>query len=639
MWGSFLLMNNTNDYLCSCMKKILFILLILFPVFVFTQINEGGFPLSNQLQDDRSDYGVIELSPPDVKELMQDDLQVGSEPAPLRIGIPISRDIDLVREGTQYYTRNGERIIRLAVRSENARGLILYYKNFSIPAGGRLFIYNKDKEQVIGAFTRKNNPSGGYFATEMIKGDELIMEYNAPANNYVMPDIQVYEVHYIYRDVTGSNGSSGPCEVNINCSEGNAWQNEKKAVAKIFLRDNSGTYLCTGSLINNTRQDSTPYLLTARHCGSSATTNHYSQWVFYFNYESPGCEDPQADPPSGTIVGCELIAQAPEGTFNGSDFKLLRLEQRVPDAFNPWFAGWRISGETSGSGVGIHHPQGDLKKISTYKLQLTPVEYSSSTPNSDADYWRVIWSETENGYGVTEGGSSGSALFDNTGKIIGTLTGGAASCSNPDAPDYYGRFSKHWVSNGNTPADQLRPWLDPDQLGVASLDGFGYGNLLSAGFSVDTSRISVGGSVQFSDLSTGDPDQWEWTFYGGSPSSYIGQTPGRITYDRYGEFHVALVVQSGGLQDSILKEKFVRVTPNIFPVPADEYLVLDFGNRSLQFIEATIIDMFGNTVKDFRISDVGDGIWQLSVADLSAGNYILRVKTNIMEDYLKFSVF
>ncbi len=55
--------------------------------------------------------------------------------------------------------------------------------------------------------------------------------------------------------------------------------------------------------------------------------------------------------------------------------------------------------------------------------------------------------------------------------MIGTLTGGLAGCDDPDKPDYYGKFSYHWQSNGTADTAQLKPWLDPDDTGVLSLDG------------------------------------------------------------------------------------------------------------------------------------------------------------------------
>jgi hypothetical protein len=62
-------------------------------------------------------------------------------------------------------------------------------------------------------------------------------------------------------------------------------------------------------------------------------------------------------------------------------------------------------------------------------------------------------------------------LYDSLGRVIGTLTGGLASCNNQEDPDYYGKFSYHWTSNGNADTAQLKPWLDPDNTGVTALNG------------------------------------------------------------------------------------------------------------------------------------------------------------------------
>ena len=74
---------------------------------------------------------------------------------------------------------------------------------------------------------------------------------------------------------------------------------------------------------------------------------------------------------------------------------------------------------------------------------------------------------------MTEGGSSGSPLFDSFGMIVGNLTGGGSSCDSAslDEPDYYGKFSHSWISCGPDSASQLQPWLDPDNTGVEVLDG------------------------------------------------------------------------------------------------------------------------------------------------------------------------
>ena len=140
-------------------------------------------------------------------------------------------------------------------------------------------------------------------------------------------------------------------------------------------------------------------------------------------------------------------------------------------SWNPYYNGWDKSGTASSSGVGIHHPAGDAKKISTYTTTLG----TGTWPNGgmSSAHWTVKWASTTNGYGCVEGGSSGSPLFDNNKRVIGTLTGGNSDCSNQStATDYYGKFSKHWDANGTSNDKKLQPWLDPLGTNPTTLDGY-----------------------------------------------------------------------------------------------------------------------------------------------------------------------
>ena len=87
-------------------------------------------------------------------------------------------------------------------------------------------------------------------------------------------------------------------------------------------------------------------------------------------------------------------------------------------------------------------------------------------------HWRVTWVATETNHGVTEGGSSGSALFNQDKRIVGTLTGGSSFCTALNSPDYYGKLSYHW--DGNNPiseGEKLKYFLDPANTGEEILDG------------------------------------------------------------------------------------------------------------------------------------------------------------------------
>jgi hypothetical protein len=264
-----------------------------------------------------------------------------------------------------------------------------------------------------------------------------------------------------------------PQVADVNCEEGQNWQDQRDGVVKILTKVASKYFFCSGSVVNNTKQDFSGLLLTASHCSTDfgsgvASDFDFSRWIFYFNYESPGCNTISVTPL--TIVGAEKLAISDVPLDKGSDFLLLRTLKSIHAKYNPYYCGWDATGINSSSGVGIHHPDGAIKKISTYTSALGSGS-SGGVIGSPGTHWFVSWSATPNGYGVTEGGSSGSPLFNDDGLIFGTLTGGESSCSNPGGEDWYGKFSYSWESNGTRPDQQLKPWLDPDNIGILKMPG------------------------------------------------------------------------------------------------------------------------------------------------------------------------
>ncbi|MCD4747449.1 MAG: T9SS type A sorting domain-containing protein [Bacteroidales bacterium] len=443
------------------------------------QISQDGIPPSTIFKSVSNIYQTIHITEPDIKKLIIEDKESKENAQPYRIATLIPVNLTMEKSGTWTSLPDGGKIWRLKLISKGALALSIYYNNFWLPKGGKLFLYNEDKTQVIGAFTEINNQKSGLFATELIQGETITLEYFEPAGSKEKPIISISELAYAYRGVNSlfrdskGFGDSDFCEVNINCSEGNDWQDEKRGIVRIYIKISGyGAFWCTGSLINNVRMDRTPYLLTADHCAQSfghyANQGDIEQWTFYFNYEGQDCENPVEEPEYKTIVGASKKAN--EGTHgdDGSDFYLILLNQNVPDTYNPYYNGWNRIDSASISGVCIHHPQGDIKKISTY---LTPLQSSQWNYNGLQSHWRVVWDSTENGYGVTEGGSSGSPIFDSNGRIVGALTGGFASCVNTSAPDFYGKISYSWESNGTEDSTMLKPWLDPDNTGIPVLDG------------------------------------------------------------------------------------------------------------------------------------------------------------------------
>ena len=299
---------------------------------------------------------------------------------------------------------------------------------------------------------------GELLRSPLIGGDTLVIEVALPKGQVPAP-VEIAWLHYGFMDpATGRRTQkSGDCNVDVICPEGDAWRQEIQAVARYTFDVGTSTALCTGTLVNNTALDRRPLFLTANHCVSDNTTAQ--TMTLYWNFETSSC----GGTPNGSLnqsqSGATLLA-----TGADSDFTLVVLDSQPAPAFDVTYAGWDAT-ETAACGVtAIHHPSGDEKRISFEYATLTQTQYSSNTPDASAQFWRVEdWD-----VGTTEGGSSGSGLWNEDHRIVGQLSGGGAACGN-DEPDWYGRFSDNW-DNGS-PGNSLRPHLDPTGSGDLTLDG------------------------------------------------------------------------------------------------------------------------------------------------------------------------
>eukprot|EP00579_Thalassiosira_antarctica_P023749 CAMPEP_0201990080 /NCGR_PEP_ID=MMETSP0904-20121228/93185_1 /ASSEMBLY_ACC=CAM_ASM_000553 /TAXON_ID=420261 /ORGANISM="Thalassiosira antarctica, Strain CCMP982" /LENGTH=690 /DNA_ID=CAMNT_0048544329 /DNA_START=1005 /DNA_END=3074 /DNA_ORIENTATION=- len=191
------------------------------------------------------------------------------------------------------------------------------------------------------------------------------------------------------------------------------------------------------------------------HCGVRA--NNAESLVVYWNYETSIC----GGEPDGNLSKFTLGATF-KATSSLSDFTLVQLASKPNAAWGVNHAGWDRSGADASSAVAIHHPGVDEKRISFENDATTKTYWGGNAvqTNAAATHVRVIdWDD-----GTTEGGSSGSPLFDQNHHIIGQLHGGGAACGN-DKSDWYGRFYKSWTGE-NSDDTRLSTWLDPGNSGV-----------------------------------------------------------------------------------------------------------------------------------------------------------------------------
>jgi hypothetical protein len=422
------------------------------------QISRGGTPYQWETKSELP-LELVRLPEVNLEELAAEDaINDKYKDVPYRFGANIAVDLDNVNDGVWTELENGDGIWRLGIQSEGAISINFIFDQYYLPDGGKVFVYSKDKSQMIGSFTNENASKINSLGVGLIFSDEIIIEYYEPAAVRGEGYLHINTVTHGYREVLrdpnreekGPFGNSGPCNINVNCPVGLPFDIQKRSVALIVTT--GGNSVCSGAMVNNVAQDGTPYFLTARHCGPNAADN----WVFYFNHETSGCAGSNG-PIDQSVSGGSLLSANQE-----SDFALLELNSTPPASYNVCYSGWDATDmeSTVTSAYGIHHPSGDVKKIC----------FEEDAPYHDAinSFVNEVWYIDEWEDGVTEGGSSGSPLFNQNGLIIGQLAGGAAACSgttNNGLFDYYGRMGVSW-SFGDTETNAIRFWLDPGNTGT-----------------------------------------------------------------------------------------------------------------------------------------------------------------------------
>ncbi len=471
------------------LQNLLTLCLVLFSAQMFAQLSHGGEP-SNWNEKDLSRFN-IEFFATDALDLellqAEDAVTDQYKEAPYRFGQEWEVELDLNNSGTWTTADNGDRIWTLGIDCPDATSISFIMDQFKLPKTAQFFVWNDDRTEFLGSFTYENNKEWGSFAIGLVHDDRVVLELIEPAQVAGQSIVQVGTIVHGYRSIVrkaeeayedanrGPFGNSGNCNINVNCPEGDPWQVEKRGVALIV---NGGSAVCSGTLVNNTSLDGTPYFLTANHC-----LGGQNNWVFYFNHETAGCTG-NTGPTDQSISGSILRA-----SNGGSDFALLELSDTPPASFNVQYCGWDHSDDlTVTETTGIHHPAGDLKKIC----------FDEDAPYHTTQGGAAVWYIDEWELGVTEGGSSGSALFDQDHRIIGQLYGGFAACNgsvNNGQADWYGRFGVSW--DGNSASSRLRDWLDPLNTGVVILDGF------PEGFVTYNNDAGLGGFENVDDIICG----------------------------------------------------------------------------------------------------------------------------------------
>ena len=627
-----------------------------------SQISQGGTPFSfthnleatiNEFLIDQPSSKEIDLAKIDVKETY-------------KVGIIKSTNLSLLNNGTWINHADGSKSGFLKIRCRSALGLSLFFDNFSIPEGAEMFIYNSNKKHLIGKFNSITTSKNLLTHTQVVEGEMITIEYFEPSNAIGNLKIDIHKIGYIFRGFEdylepfkSKSSSFTPkiaefCQVDVACTPENiGWSEQIDAVVHFTYTDPNYIYVCSSSVINNTSQDCTPYIFTAWHCGEPNANQNLSGYTWYWNYQKTSCQ-PNANasnPSKGnqTMINGVVKATSGSGTLNnppssnqvaGSDFTLIELNTAIPSTYNAYFAGWDRSNTLVSNGVSIHHPNGSAKKISTFNSNLTSSSYNGGAFNA---HWQVYWDATTNGHGVTEGGSSGSPIFNQDKRIVGQLSGGSSICSSPaNFNDLYGKFSTSWTSNGNSTGAQLEPWLDPMSLNINSMDGtYPPGGGLSLGCIIGlySDSIDQGNPMDFFGGSNSSTASYSWDFdingLGGvSPTTSTDQDPSGIIFNTAGNFNVELTVTSG--QGVCTIDTVIIVSSNTGINSYDHLLNMVFPNPNNGIFNLKLSSKdFNELGNGYIFNSIGEVILEIDLK--SSDNIIVNLKENSPGVYyLKF---
>ncbi|WP_251358713.1 serine protease [Kangiella sp. TOML190] len=453
---------------------------------------------------------------------------------------------------------DGQSIWRLAVNAENTHNLSFGFKNVFLPRGAQLHVYNSDHSQVIGPFTERDNNAFQELWTPLILGGKAVIEISVPENLQRYVSFDLTDINQGYRGIDKiSIAKSGSCNIDVVCPVADPWRKEIRSVAHYSFQTSGGGFVCTGTLVNNTALDRKPYFLTANHCVSNQS--EVSSMVFYWNFETSVCDGTPDGSKSQSQSGATLRA-----TWPGSDMTLVELNSAPSNAFNVHWAGWDNNPDAPIKSVAIHHPAGDEKRISFDDDPATITNYSSDTPVANGSHLRIgAWDQ-----GTTEGGSSGSAIWNPNHHIVGTLHGGLASCSAPNDPDWYGRVSQQW-EGGGTAASQLKAWLDPSDSGAKTLDGTDACTAPSVTIAtIVPNPAEVGEIVSFTSVVTGGSGSgytYQWDFDGDGATDSTQANPTHTYSDAY-TGNVSLDVTDSSSCSQPTNASIVVEFPNRAPV-------------------------------------------------------------------------
>jgi len=409
---------------------------------LWSQVSKEGSPLS---WNSGLVAGMIfqheTLPPLNSAQLLQEDMaNAGFKGLPFRFAQRVEVDFSTDRNGEWRNLANGDRIWLLSLHCENALALSVEFSRLILPPGGSLYLYNGSRSDFAGPFTHRHSREHIALGTAPLGGNTLVIEYYEPFAGRGHGEVIISSVARSYRDINTIPVFPGSdCAVRVYPGE-----NSLAALsdAVLLIMTDHGQRALTGTLINNTRHDGSPYVLTA----IQGLIGDPESLVFVQGVKQ-GCSNGEVCWDK-FLSGASIVHQNPS-----TGITLLKLLEAPSRSWSSYVAGWSLREPQQEWHTSLQHAFGAPLTASRYlgrPIESTWLSFSSLQVGE----WNL---------GNTYTGSLGSPLFNARNELVGVFTGGGNTCAQSPG-DHFGSLSHAWAGLGT--------FLDPMSENTSALPGF-----------------------------------------------------------------------------------------------------------------------------------------------------------------------
>jgi hypothetical protein len=425
-------------------------------------------------------------------------------PGMLQVGVHRPVTAAMMALGVWEKNADGTTVWRLTLQSDNAVGLRIHFTNFSV-GDGKVWIHDtaNPPKQVFGPYSGLGVHGNGDLWTEVVFSDSVEVEYQPgfQAQSTGAPPFQIAEIAHLYRfagrvapltgAVAGSatssfyilpaepsasaaaTGMNTSCFIDATCEEGSATYPAVSLVtsstAYLLFTQPGGEFQCSGNMLN--APNGQPVLLTAGHCIDSNAVA--LSLTAAFDYQTSTCNGAMPDPTlSPQVLGVQLLSYVDNPflaqdnatqILDDLDYSLVQMAG-YPSTPNFTLAGYSTDEVLFGQNVSsIGYPLGFSAQFAYAPRVDSRLDVYGATPYANA--YQIEYTNT----GRIDDGSSGSGIFDDEGRLLGSLSTAVVPCDNPDAAgncpanstscDVTGPFDS-WYSKFSATYQQIRDYLE-----------------------------------------------------------------------------------------------------------------------------------------------------------------------------------